>query len=198
MYISDISGKNNSKRSRTDKNKIQTDNSNSTSNFNSKGVADPVTARVSSIQHNYIKAVTSKANTHPALKTARHYAIMAAICLIIGIVYEIFSHDVISVFMIGAFIIPLVLGVLANLCIRLRRLKTPCHTAENAYACGIITLTEAFSKAFWIFSEQLTVCLSITSLSGLLLSSWAFACISFRKKAPVQILQKNLLHETIP
>ena len=141
MYISDISGKNNSKRSRTDKNKIQTDNSNSTSNFNSKGVADPVTARVSSIQHNYIKTVTSKANTHPALKTARHYAIMAAICLIIGIVYEIFSHDVISVFMIGAFIIPLVLGVLPNLCIGLRRLKTPCHTAENAYACGIITLT---------------------------------------------------------
>ena len=75
------------------------------------------------------------------MKIAGNYAIMAAICLVIGIVYEIFSHDVLSVFMVGAFAIPLVLGTLPNLYIGLRSLKTPCYAAENVYACGIVTLT---------------------------------------------------------
>ena len=80
-------------------------------------------------------------NSRQALKTARNYAIMAAFCLVFGTVYEIFSHDVISVFMVGAFIIPLVLGVLPNMIIGLKGLRMPCCAAENAYACGVITLT---------------------------------------------------------
>ena len=66
---------------------------------------------------------------------------MAAVCLIIGIVYEFFSHDVISIFMIGAFLVPLVLGALPNMIIGLNGLKAPGNAAENVYACGIVTLT---------------------------------------------------------
>ena len=78
---------------------------------------------------------------HSAVKTARNYAIMAVICLLIGIVYEIFSHGVISVFMIGAFTIPLIFGAVPNLIIGLVKLKVPGCASEDLCACGIITLT---------------------------------------------------------
>ncbi len=78
---------------------------------------------------------------HPAVKTARNYAVMAAICLLIGIVYELFSHGVISVSMIGAFAVPLILGALPNLIIGLAKLKIPGCASEDLCACGIITLT---------------------------------------------------------
>ena len=75
------------------------------------------------------------------LRIARNYAIIALICLAIGIVYEVFSHGVWSVFMIGAFAIPLVLGVIPNLVIGFGNLKTPDMASETLYACGIATLT---------------------------------------------------------
>ena len=75
------------------------------------------------------------------LRIARNYAIIALICLVIGIVYEIFSHGVWSVFMIGAFAIPLILGVIPNLVIGFGNLKTPDMASETLYACGIATLT---------------------------------------------------------
>ncbi len=75
------------------------------------------------------------------LKIARNYAIVTLICLIVGIVYEIFSHGVWSVFMIGAFAVPLVLGVIPNLLIGFGNLKTPAMPAETLYACGVATLT---------------------------------------------------------
>ena len=76
-----------------------------------------------------------------ALRIARNYAIIALICLVIGVVYEVFSHGVWSFYMIGAFAVPLVLGVLPNLLIGLGGLKAPQMAAENLYACGIATLT---------------------------------------------------------
>ena len=75
------------------------------------------------------------------LRIARNYFIVAAVCAVIGLVYEIFSHGVWSVFMVGAFAVPLALGVLPNLFIALFRMKTPGMAAENLYACGVATLT---------------------------------------------------------
>ena len=75
------------------------------------------------------------------LRIARNYLIVAAICAAVGVIYEYFSHNVWSVFMIGAFAVPLVLGVLPNLVIAIGRLKTPGLAAENLYACGLATLT---------------------------------------------------------
>ncbi len=75
------------------------------------------------------------------LRIARNYFIVAVVCAVIGLVYEIFSHGVWSVFMVGAFAVPLALGVLPNLFIALFRMKTPGMAAENLYACGVATLT---------------------------------------------------------
>ena len=75
------------------------------------------------------------------LRIARNYFLVAAVCAVIGLVYEIFSHGVWSVFMVGAFAVPLALGVLPNLFIALFRMKTPGMAAENLYACGVATLT---------------------------------------------------------
>ena len=75
------------------------------------------------------------------LRIARNYLIVAVICAAVGVIYELFSHQVWSVFMIGAFAVPLILGVLPNLVIAIGRLKTPSLAAENLYACGLVTLT---------------------------------------------------------
>ena len=75
------------------------------------------------------------------LRIARNYLIVAVICAAVGVIYELFSHQVWSVYMIGAFAVPLILGVLPNLVIAIGRLKTPGYAAENLYACGLITLT---------------------------------------------------------
>ena len=75
------------------------------------------------------------------LRIARNYLIVALICAVVGLIYEIFSHGVWSVYMVGAFAVPLVLGALPNLIIGLAKLKTPGLAAENLYACGIATLT---------------------------------------------------------
>ena len=76
-----------------------------------------------------------------SLRIARNYLIVAVICAAIGLIYEIFSHSVFSVFMVFAFVIPLFLGALPNLVIGLSGQKTPGVAAENLYACGIATLT---------------------------------------------------------
>ena len=83
----------------------------------------------------------NRKKTSAALRIARDYALMAAACLFIGAVYELFSHGVISAFMIGAFTIPLILGALPNLIIGLAKFKAPGYLAEDIYACGIVTLT---------------------------------------------------------
>ena len=84
---------------------------------------------------------SSKASRRIPLRIARNYLIVAAICAVVGVIYELFSHQVWSVYMIGAFAVPLILGVLPNLVIAIGRLKTPSFAAENLYACGLITLT---------------------------------------------------------
>lgn len=75
------------------------------------------------------------------LRIARNYLFIAVVCAVIGFVYELFSHGVWSIYMIGAFAVPLVLGTLVNLIIALFRMKTPGMAAETLYACGIATLT---------------------------------------------------------
>ena len=86
-------------------------------------------------------ATKQKPSRKVPLRIARNYFIVAAVCAVIGLVYEIFSHGVWSVFMVGAFAVPLALGVLPNLIIALFRMKTPGMAAENLYACGVATLT---------------------------------------------------------
>ena len=75
------------------------------------------------------------------LKHAAAYAIGAAACAVIGLVYELFSHGVWSVFMVYSFAIPLLLGALPNFILKLTGAMDPDPAASDVYACGVITLT---------------------------------------------------------
>lgn len=75
-------------------------------------------------------------------KTALIYLFASLFCAIFGAIYEYFSHDVYSIYMIYAFLLPLAGGVLPFLCMDFfscKRLpgRLPCHF----YHFGIATLT---------------------------------------------------------
>ena len=77
-----------------------------------------------------------------AAKTALWYLIFALLCALFGAVYEIFSHEVYSYFMIYAFVFPLLGGTLPFLLLSLKQLKRfPCLPTRYLYHFGISTLT---------------------------------------------------------
>ena len=117
---------------------------------------------------------TDKAN----IKTAFHYIFASDLCLIFGTVYEMFSNDVYSVFMLGAFLVPLVFGTLPFLLLGKMRLKNFPSLAERyLYHSGIATLTvgcvmqgildiygttNSLIKYYWIAGSVLTAAALIT------------------------------------
>ena len=71
----------------------------------------------------------------------RFYAVESLFVLVIGAVYELFSHQVYSPFMYLMFMIPLVLGVLPNLAARLLdKSFITSKDAKTAYKLGVLTL----------------------------------------------------------
>lgn len=75
-------------------------------------------------------------------KTAFVYFLIALFCAVFGAVYEVFSHDVYSFFMIYAFGFPLVGGTLPFwLLAREKNATYPGTVARNLYHSGIATLT---------------------------------------------------------
>ena len=69
------------------------------------------------------------------------YAVESIVVLIIGAVYELFSHQVYSPFMYLMFMIPLLLGVLPNLVARiLDKSFITSKDASATYKLGILTL----------------------------------------------------------
>ncbi len=75
-------------------------------------------------------------------KCFKIYLAVAAFVLVFGIVYEIFSHGVISLYMILAFLIPLILGALPFGVINfMKKNYYPNPIASNTYHAGIATLT---------------------------------------------------------
>lgn len=84
---------------------------------------------------------TDKA-TGKALKTAFVYLLVSLFCILFGAVYELFSHEVYSFYMIYAFAFPLAGGTLPFLMIALSQTKKyPGAVAGNLYHSGIATLT---------------------------------------------------------
>ena len=75
------------------------------------------------------------------LRHARGNLCAAAFCALFGAVYEHFSHEVYSYFMIYAFGVPLVCGALPMLMLGLGRRRQPGRFALNAYNSGLATLT---------------------------------------------------------
>ena len=83
-----------------------------------------------------------KKTAEKSLRTARTYLLAALFCAVFGAVYEIFSHEVYSFFMIYAFMIPLVLGALPNFLMGLKGSAfVPAPASRKLYRAGIATLT---------------------------------------------------------
>lgn len=81
-------------------------------------------------------------NTKRATKTAFVYLLISLFCVLFGAVYELYSHEVYSFFMIYAFAFPLVGGTLPFSILNLVRVKKyPNAIARNLYHSGIATLT---------------------------------------------------------
>ncbi len=81
-------------------------------------------------------------NAKKASKTSFIYLVISIFCLLLGAVYEKFSHEVYSFYMIYAFAFPLVGGALL-FCILgfVGPEKYPRSLARNLYHSGIATLT---------------------------------------------------------
>lgn len=84
---------------------------------------------------------TKRERTH-FLKASFVYLIAAILCALFGALYEHYSHEVYSYYMIYAFAFPLGLGVLPFLIIySCEKIKPLSRLAENLYNAGIGTLT---------------------------------------------------------
>lgn len=70
-------------------------------------------------------------------KIRRNFLIYSIFLLVFGIIYEIFSHSVYSVYMMFAFLIPLIFGYFASFLIK-EGTNSLCNTIYNM---GIITLS---------------------------------------------------------
>ena len=82
---------------------------------------------------------TYKATHHK--KEVIFYAAVTIITLIIGTVYEFFSHQVYSPFMYLLFLIPLLLGLAPNLLAqKLHKHFLTSENAKAAYKLGVLTL----------------------------------------------------------
>ena len=69
------------------------------------------------------------------------YLLAAVCCAAFGAIYECFSHGVYSVFMLGAFAFPLLLGALPFFLLQKRGKPFPGKLAENLICAGVATLT---------------------------------------------------------
>ena len=82
------------------------------------------------------------ANSKIASKTAFIYLLVALFCVFFGVVYELFSHQVYSFYMIYAFVFPLVGGTLPFFILSLKQIKIyPSILARNFYHSSIATFT---------------------------------------------------------
>ena len=77
-----------------------------------------------------------------AAKTAFVYLLLSIFLVMFGAIYEIFSHEVYSFYMLYAFVFPLVGGVLPFSVMNISRWKRYPHAlARNLYHSGIATLS---------------------------------------------------------
>lgn len=74
-------------------------------------------------------------------KTGFVYLFISLFCVLFGAVYEIFSHEVYSYFMLYAFVFPLVCGALPFFGMAFCRTPVPGRASQNFYHSGIAALT---------------------------------------------------------
>ncbi|MCD7855213.1 MAG: hypothetical protein LUG66_06325 [Clostridiales bacterium] len=84
---------------------------------------------------------TSDIESKTILKTIFAYLVLTLFCALFGAVYEYFSHEVFSYFMLYAFGFPLIGGVLVYFLLLFFRLPLPGRLSLNLYNSGIAALT---------------------------------------------------------
>ncbi len=86
----------------------------------------------------------------------KRYLVAAIVCAVFATVYEIFARGVISFWMIGMPLFPLVLGVLPSFVLHKKGVQAP-DWAVQTWNCGVITLTvgSLLNGIFEIFGTYL-------------------------------------------
>ena len=74
-------------------------------------------------------------------KISIHYFLGGMFVTVFVVIYEYFSHGVISNYMIFAPVLPLVLGCMLTLVLKMLNVKAPYGFTRVAYAWGIVTTT---------------------------------------------------------
>jgi hypothetical protein len=75
-------------------------------------------------------------------KQSKIYFVVSIIVLVFSLIYEAFSHEVYSFFMLGAFLIPLIFGfALSKLIVLLKLKHMPSRFSVNFYNASIATFT---------------------------------------------------------
>ncbi len=111
------------------------------------------------------------------------YIIVSLVCILFAMIYESFSHGVISNFMIYAFTIPLILGVGVNYIIYFLKInKLPNKFENRTYNAGIATLTigsiiEGVLQIYGTTNSKVYVYLIV----GLILLTSSIISYKFRK-----------------
>lgn len=77
-------------------------------------------------------------------RTGFVYLCISLFCVLFGAIYEIFSHEVYSYFMLYVFVFPLVGGVFPFFVMAFSSMPVPNRATGNLYHSGIATLTTGF------------------------------------------------------
>lgn len=128
-----------------------------------------------------------KSSKKTVLKHAFGNFLAALFCVLFGAVYELFSHDVFSYFMLYAFCFPLVLGTLPMLIMYMTKFShMPSRVVLNLYNSAIATLTfgSLFEGVLEIFGtmNDLTAVYWIVGFSLLLISVVLYAVGIIKEK----------------
>ena len=83
----------------------------------------------------------TKPNRQRYMQTVTSYLLVTLFCVMFGGLYERFSHEVYSFFMIYAFVFPLAGGVLPFFLLMKHKKAYPSSFAASCYHAGIATLT---------------------------------------------------------
>lgn len=112
--------------------------------------------------------------------------VISAFCLIFALVYEHFSHGVTSLYMVCAFLIPLLGGFLVNLIIESAGFVIPGKWSSNLYNSGIAALTvgSLVKGALDIYgtTNHLTIIYLITGLVLILAGAIQYIVLNSMKK----------------
>ena len=77
---------------------------------------------------------------NPAARSAKRYALAAFGCAVFSAIYEYFSHEVYSPWMVGLCAVPLLTGSLPAMAITQTRVHIG-WVASQLWACAVLTLT---------------------------------------------------------